>query len=288
VTTLRSIGDLGTKSPPPLRNRTELKRARGISTAVRAVLHILIAAVPRPDVHAKSFIPFARMLTSGGQSLQPFDLVRLFVNIDVPPPMTAALGRTVAGLDALRGIVGLEVVASVNRGVTSFALAMRSLFTECGRRLDRQEDANTFLWLEDDWAIREGRFRAELLPALGPFAFASPSESPSDPTHLLFVSEKPSGTPHCFKQPSFDAIVAFLDGLPPGTALDPDLLYYQTSATLRRRGLLRPQQVALSKTSIDPDGLFYDLGRAWRRAHGIRKVKKGKDKGNGTWVFSIS
>ena len=272
-------------SPPPDGCVTTEPKQHGSRRPLHPrVLHILITATPRPELHAISVQPFVRMLVQ----TQPviFDLVRLVVNLDVPHiSLSGAVAATRRSF--------LEMAEKTYSSLTiceghasGFHQAMRRVFVE-GARHVAARDVNTFMWLEDDWEIYEERYRRELAGPLAQFARAPPEEL----AYLCLVSKCPGGPPHFFKLPFFNAMVTRLSATTKDRLYDdPEQTMWRVRNSLNRSGTVgRAWQVSRATCTPsgcnDPDGLFHDVGRSWRMRVGFDKVPKSLNSPR-TWAPS--
>lgn len=225
-------------------------------------LYVLTTATPRSEVHEETCIPVYRTL----KNCANFDTTVL-CNIDVPTLFEQpALDKAVSKLETQVDYLYSNLINP------SFSLAAKNLYLACKSLVDTK-DNNLFLWLEDDWVLRNDLhdFFIEQVELL--------FDRKDIPVFLTTIYNYVGGNPIIFRQNLFDKIVEVWEKSCESKQEDPEFVHMQAQSQLDGTFVWRMPPVNALKTS---QPIFLDVGRAWRKENKIGKLKR--ERSDGTWV----
>lgn len=211
------------------------------------ILNILTTATPRPEVHEVTLFKTIDSLLSKG----PQQKINWYINVDCPS-MFSEEDRTNTVNNFLSFCrPGLKTYIMADHQSAHFGAAARRLYTAC-------ESTGIYLWLEDDWLLRDDAYFFELLHKFFNFQYNF---------FLCSIATYVTGNPFFFKQDFFDLIKRKYMSIQEN--IDPELMLFE--------GIKEKFNVENPRV-VPPNSLhsqyFFDVGRQWRAQKNIHKLDK--------------
>jgi hypothetical protein len=174
--------------------------------------HILVAAVPRYDLHKSCFIELVKLLENDFN-------VKLYINFDVPRMVSDKVNEIDDTINECKKL-NIEVIHSVNDTNPCFSRAFFKLFYLAEQNIKSQwGNDDIFMWLEDDWKLIESK------------TFLNSINLLESKDAVTLVNPIPSGPPFMFNKRFFFMIKSFVNTFnneSPKYGLDPERVMQHT------------------------------------------------------------
>lgn len=225
-------------------------------------LYILTTATPRAELHKHTCMPVYKTL----KQCKDFDTT-IVVNLDKPTMIEQSeFHKSIYTLYPRVDYLSSNIINP------SFSLAGRTLYNICSNIVSEKNN-NLFLWLEDDWQLKQGTERL-LIEVINKMF-----RDKNIPALLTTIYNYIGGNPVVFQQKLFDKVVEVWNRSCKTKQEDPEFIHMQAQSEIDGTHIWRnPPQHALHSS----EALFLDAGRDWRKKNNIGKLRR--EKTNGTWV----
>jgi len=224
-------------------------------------LNIFTTATPRPEIHGVTALKAVDTLLSHG----PQERIEWYINVDCPSMFTEQDRINTVNNFLSFYKPGLKTHIMADHQSAHFGAAARRLYTSC----DASGSDNVFLWLEDDWELKEDEYFFELLGKFFKFEYNF---------FLCSIATYVTGNPFFFKQSFFELVKRKYATLE--SNIDPELMLFE--AVMEKFNINNPR---VSPPNSLHKKYFFDVGRQWRAERNIQKLDKYRTHLKGdTWI----
>jgi hypothetical protein len=224
-------------------------------------LNIFTTATPRPDMHKVTAIKAVDKLLSFG----PPDKIEWYINVDCPSMFTEQDRSNTVDNFLSFSKPGLKTHIMADHQSAHFGAAARRLYTSC----EPSGKDNIFLWLEDDWVLREDNDFFMLLYRFFSFEYNF---------FLCSIATYVTGNPLFFKQDFFEIIKRKYNST--AQNIDPELMLFE--GVMEKFHTNNPR---IAPPNSFHKQYFFDIGRQWRAERNIHKLDKYHTHLKGdTWI----
>lgn len=212
-----------------------------------SILNILTTATPRPEVHELTlFKAIDSLLTNG-----PQEKIHWYINVDCPSMFTEQHKVNTVNNFLSFYRPGLKTYIMSDHQSAHFGAAARRLYTTC-------EGTGIYLWLEDDWLLKEDQSFFDLLNKFFMFDYNF---------FLCSIARYVTGNPFFFKQDFFNIIKRKYNSFEHN--IDPELMLFE--GVMEKFNISNPRVVPPNSFHKE---YFFDVGRQWRADRNIQKLDK--------------
>lgn len=213
------------------------------------ILNIFTTATPRPEIHDLTLLKTIDTLLSHG----PQERIEWYINVDCPSMFTEQERVSTVNnfLSFYRPSLKTHIMA--DHQSAHFGAAARRLYSSC-----ESTGNDIYLWLEDDWLLKEDQSFFELLGKFFTFDYNF---------FLCSIAHYVTGNPFFFKQDFFDIVKRKYSTLE--NNIDPELMLFE--AVMEKFHINNPR---VSPPNSLHKKYFFDIGRQWRAERNIQKLDK--------------